>query len=217
LRGEAVDPSHARKYLKPQIEGIAAELLNRAHPEGIEIPIDIDLLVQQHPRIDDLIPANLEDRFKVAAALVYKPGTCAFDIFFDENTVPGRVSFSIAHEFGHVVLHSEVCDTCHTLEAAIELRARLKKHYVRMEADAEYFARCILMPRGKLERDTGVIYSHLARSFGCDGQIIQSKLCPSLATRYKVSNKAMEIRLQELMLHKRITLAIQHGFDGLDI
>ncbi len=212
-----MDPSHARKYEKPEIEGIAAQLLNNAYPQGIEVPIDIDLLVQEHPRIDDIIPADLEEPFKVSAALVYKPTNCTFDIFFDENASPGRVSFSIGHEFGHVVLHGEVCDACHTLEAAIDLRTRLKRYYSRMEADADYFARSILMPRGRLEQDTSMVYDHLVQSFGYDGQIIQSKLCPSLATRYKVSNRAMEIRFQELMLQKKITHAIQHGFNGLDI
>ncbi len=212
-----MDPSHARKYEKPQIEGIAAEILNCAYPKGIEVPIDIDLLVQQHPRIDHIIAADLEERFRAAAVLVYKPVRRMFDIFFDENTSSGRVSFSIAHEFGHVVLHAEVCDACQTLEAAIELRTRLKKHYTRMEGDADYFARSILMPRGRLEGDTATIYNHLVQSFGCDGQIIRSKLCPSLATRYRVSNRAMEIRFWELTLHKRIAHAIQQGFDGLDI
>jgi len=212
-----VDPSHAKRYEKREIEGITAELLNNAYPAGIEVPIDIDLLVQQHPRIDDIIPADLEQRFKVAAALIYKPASQTFDIFFDENTVPGRVSFSIAHEFGHVVLHHEVCKGCCTLEAAIELRARLKKSYSRMEADAEYFARSILMPRGKLQRDTATIYAHLVQSWGFDGGLIQSKLCPTLATRYKVSNPAMEIRMEQLGLHKTIRAAFQQKFDALEI
>lgn len=212
-----VDPSHAKRYEKREIEGITAGLLSSAYPDGIEVPIDIDLLVQQHPRIDDIIPADLEQRFRVAAALIYKPASQTFDIFFDENTVPGRVSFSIAHEFGHVVLHHEVCNGCHTLEAAIELKARLKKSYSGMEADAEYFARSILMPRGKLERDTAIVYSHLVRLCEYDRELVQSKLCPTLATRYKVSNRAMEIRIEELGLHKKIIEALQQKFDGLEI
>ena len=212
-----VDPSHAKRYAKPEIERIAAELLNIAYPDGIEAPIDIDLLVQQHPNIDDIIPADLEDRFRVAAAMVFKPASRTFDIFFDENTVPGRASFSIAHEFGHVVLHHNVCDGCDTLEAAIELKARLKRSYSRMEADAEYFARSILMPRGRLEQDAGIVYSYLVKSWGCDGELVQSKLCPTLAARYKVSNRAMDIRMEELGLHKRIRTALRQNFDALEI
>ena len=38
-----MDPSHARKYTKNEIEGIVADLLNAAYPHGVSPPIRIDL------------------------------------------------------------------------------------------------------------------------------------------------------------------------------
>ncbi|MDI6448868.1 ImmA/IrrE family metallo-endopeptidase [Anaerobaca lacustris] len=212
-----MDPSHAKKYKRSEIEGIVDALLGEGYPDGICVPIDIDVLAQQHPRVDDIVPAELEERFNVAAVLLYKPTCRRFDIFFDENTPRGRTSFSIAHEFAHVVLHGEVCTVCETLDAAIELRTRLQRRYTQMEIDADYFARSILMPRNRVLQDTAQLYEGLFKLYGCDPMLIQTKLCPHMARQYGVSNRAMEIRLELLGLRKAVAEALQHKFSTIDI
>jgi hypothetical protein len=216
-----VDPSHAKKYTKSEIEQITAGLLNPAYPKGVTVPIDVDLIVQQHPQIDDIIPAELlEDQFGVAAALVYKPGKRTFDIFVDEDTYTrqrGRSSFSIAHEFGHVVLHADVCNICHTVEAALELRARLKKSYSRMEQDADDFAAAMLMPRSKVQQHTVRLYEALVGLYGCDVTLIPHKLSLDLAGEYGVSVPAMKVRLEHLGLHRQVMAALQAKFPYLDL
>ena len=212
-----VDPSHAKRYKKSEIERIVDVLLREGYPDGISIPVDIDLLAQQDSRVDDIIPADLEDRFRVAAVLLYKPNRRTFDILFDENTPRGRTSFSIAHEFGHVVLHGEVCKVCETLDAAIELRTRLRRRYSQMETDADYFARSILMPRTRVLQDTAELYKGLVELYGVNATLIQTKLCPCLAKEYRVSIRAMEVRLEHLGLQKEVMKAIQSNFSTLDI
>ena len=154
-----MDPSHARKYTKNEIEGIVADLLNAAYPHGVSPPIKIDLLVEQHPEVDELIPVDFRD-FDIDALLVCKPDTKTFDILFDENAVRGRISFSIAHEFGHAVLHGEICRECHTIQDAVDLHMRLRNHFTRIEADAQYFASAILMPRRSLPPGCGGRLQH---------------------------------------------------------
>lgn len=211
-----MDPSHARKYTKNEIEGIVADLLNAAYPHGVSPPIKIDLLVEQHPEVDELIPVDFRD-FDIDALLVCKPDTKTFDILFDENAVRGRISFSIAHEFGHAVLHGEICRECHTIQDAVDLHMRLRNHFTRIEADAQYIASAILMPRRSLHRDAAAVYSTLVREYGRNVQLIQSKVCPALASRYRVTAPAMKIRLERLGLQDEITHALAHGFTSLDI
>jgi Zn-dependent peptidase ImmA (M78 family) len=217
MRGEAVDPSCARTYTPPEVERAAAEVLNKAYPGGIKPPIEIDILVERHPLVDDLIPARL-GLFNVDASLVCKPDTNRFDIFFNEDAVFGRISFSIAHEFGHVVLHSDLCKDCHSVKDVMALHARLRQSacYDHIEREANRFAGAILMPGGSLTRDTKVVYQHLAEQHGFGGELIQSHLCPALAKRYKVTNYAMDVRLSQLNLHKQVQRAIQHKFTMLD-
>jgi hypothetical protein len=216
-----VDPSHAKKYAKSEIEQTVAGLLNQAYPKGITTPIDIDLLVQKHPLIDDIIPAELlEEKFSAAAVLVYKPASHTFDIFVDEDTYarqPGRASFSIAHEFGHIVLHQDVCTACDTLQAALELRARLQKSYSRMEQDADYFAAALLMPQSKLRRDTLDVYEGLVNLYGYDVSLIPHKLASGLAGEYRVSIREMEVRLDHLDLKDQVMKALRSKFPYLDL
>jgi len=40
-----MDPSHAKRYEKSEIEAKAAQVLKDAYPGGVTIPVDIDLLV----------------------------------------------------------------------------------------------------------------------------------------------------------------------------
>lgn len=216
-----VDPSHARKYSKAEIEEIVAGLLGQAYPEGVSVPIDIDLLVEQHSGVDDIIPAELlEDKFGVSAALIYKPATETFDIFVDEDTYTrqrGRASFSIAHEFGHVVLHADVCRKCCTLEATLELRRRLRKSYSRMEQDVDSFASAILMPRWLLQHHAVHLYKGLIGLYGYDRRLVPYKLASGLASQYKVSVKAMEVRLERLGLCEEVLRCIDRRFPFLEV
>ncbi len=212
-----MDPAHAKKYKKAEIEGIVAGILNDAYPNGVEPPINIDLLVERHESVDAIIAADLEQHYGVDAVLVCKADTRTFDIFFDENAVRGRISFSIAHEFGHAVLHRELCLDCHTVEDVLAMRSRLINHYTVIEADAQYFASAILMPRRCLQKDAVMVYGRLVQEYGLDGPLIQSKICPALASRYQVTVPAMNIRMDRLNLQRQITQAIIGRFTTLDI
>lgn len=212
-----MDPARARKYKREEIEGIVAGILNDAYPNGVEPPINIDLLVERHESVDAIIAADLEQYYGVDAVLVCKADTQTFDIFFDENAVRGRISFSIAHEFGHAVLHRELCLDCHTIEDVLAMRSRLVNHYTAIEADAQYFASAILMPRRCLQKDAAMVYGRLVQEHGLDGPLIQSKVCPTLASRYQVTVPAMKVRMDRLGLQRQVIQALTGRFTTLDI
>ncbi|MBN2269440.1 MAG: ImmA/IrrE family metallo-endopeptidase [Sedimentisphaerales bacterium] len=214
-----MEPSHVGRYSDAEIERRTMEILSGAFPEGIEIPIDIDRLVYQHNSIDDIVPAELlEDKFKVAAVLISKSNG-HFDILVDEDTLDShyaRANFSIAHEFGHVVLHCQICRDCRTVEDAIALNTRIKNAYNFIERNANYFAGAILMPLRTLPEDTAKIYEALVRSFGWDINLIPDKVCSTLARRYEVSIQPMAIRLKELSLNRKIEDALRCRAPYLD-
>lgn len=215
-----MDPSHARRYSDAEIERKVADILVDAFPEGIRIPIDIDKLVERYNLIDDIAPGELlEDKFKVAAILISKPNH-HFDILVDEETLDSyrfRANFSIAHEFGHVVLHSQICGNCQTVEDAIALRKRIENAYDFIERNANHFVGAILMPLRTLPEDTAKVYEVLVKDFGYDNNLIPDKLCSTLARRYAVNFQPMQIRLQQLNLYRKIRVALFSGAPYIDL
>ncbi len=53
-----MDPSHVKILGTAEIERLVSEILSEAYSSSIDIPIDIDLLVQKQSFVDDLIPAE---------------------------------------------------------------------------------------------------------------------------------------------------------------
>ena len=214
-----MEPSHARRYKNSEIEVIVAKILSEAYPAGISIPVDIDWLAERNELVDNIIPADLlEDKFNVAALLISKPNG-HFDIFVDEDTFNSyrtRANFSIAHELGHIVLHSQICSNCQSIEESISLSRRIKHAYHFIERNANYFAGAILIPRRTLPGDTAPLYEGLIKLYGYDVNLIPSKLCSRLAERYRVNLQPMEIRLKELNLQRKIVSALRTNSPYLD-
>jgi len=221
-----MDPSHARKYKESEIEVIVARILSKAYPNGINIPIDIDRIAQSIDRfaeckifVDDIIPAELlEDKFNVAAVLISKPEG-HFDILVDDDTITfqsARASFSIAHELGHIVLHSQICSDCLKIEDVIVLNKRIEKIYTALERNANYFAGAILIPQRTLPEHASKLYEGLVKMYGYDINLIPSKLCSRLAEQYGVNTHPMEIRLKELNLQRKIKTALYSSLPYID-
>lgn len=215
-----MEPSHARRYKNTEIEVIVAKILGEAYPAGINIPIDIDQIVERNQFVDNVDHIELlEDKFNVAAVLIHKPNG-RFDILVDEETFDyqhARANFSIAHEFGHIMLHSHVCSDCLTIKDSIALSKRIKKVYGFIERSANYFAGAILIPRRTFPEDTAKIYEALVKDIGYNTTLIPDKVCSTLAQRYVVNIEPMRIRLKELNLQTKITSALLSNSPYLDL
>lgn len=216
-----MDPSHARKYSEREIEVKALEILKKAYPTGISIPINIDRIVYQHEMIDDIVPIELlEDRFNVAAGLYCKPDG-KIDIIIDQETFDYqgvRANFSIAHEFGHIVLHAQIWSNCQTIEDSLALHRRInnKYHYRFIERAANRFASAILMPISILPKDTARLYTGLVKLYGYEDDLILHKIYSNLAKMYEVSLEPMQIRQKELDLQKKIRTALRYKLPYLE-
>ncbi len=214
-----MDPSHAKRYSNADIDRIVVDILAEAYPEGIRIPIDIDRLVYRNNLVDDIASGGpLEEQFKIAAVLISKANG-KFDILVDEETFDShhfRANFSIAHEFGHIILHSQVCENCRTVEDTIALRRRIEKAYNFIERNANHFAGAILIPLRTIPEDTAKVYEALVKNYGYDMNLIPDKLCSTLARRYEVNLLPMGIRLKQLNLLRKVQVALNSGAPYID-
>ncbi len=215
-----MDPSHAQRYEKTEIDAKASQALKGAYPGGIVLPIDIDLLVESNERIDAIVPIpDLEAKFAVAAVLTVKPNG-RFDIIVDEDTLDyqrARASFSIAHELGHIALHCEVFTKCKTVDDSISLGARIKKAYRFLEENANYFAGAVLIPRRHILNDAARLYEFLVKNGNYDTRVDHSQICTALASRYNVNTLPMRIRLDHLGITKGIQASLLHRSPFLDL
>jgi hypothetical protein len=181
------------------VERQASLLLAKAYPSGITIPVDIDLIVETHPLVDDIIPArDLESRFQVCAALVVKDNG-KIDIIIDDGShcPVGRIRFSMAHELGHIELHKDLFRDCKTLVDTIRLQSEIKTKYKKFEREVNNFAGAILVPSGPLWVDLSHLYTQTVQQLQFSSKMI-SILLRKLANRYTVSLSAIEIRLNHL-------------------
>ena len=208
-----MDPAKLRRYSHIDIERRAAAVLAEAFPSAISVPIDIDLLVQRHELMDDIIPASqLELKFDVAAVLIYKPEG-RFDIFVDQdscNYQQRRANFSIAHEFGHIVLHPRIWRKCKTIDDTVRFHMSIKYDYIDIERAANRFASAVLMPASTLSLDVSKFYQGLAPQNNYDEDTVFHKLRFFLSKKYSVSIDAMKYRLKELRLEQRIRTALKN-------
>ena len=122
------------------------------------------------------------------------------DEWLYENCSEGRVNFTIAHEIGHVVLHSPSYDAENKQELINPLKLNCVKksgitnHWLEMQSNS--FAASLLMPkelifeeisRRDLDIDKGIEY-----------------YTDQLFKAFKVSKQAMRILLKNLEIFKNI-------------
>lgn len=165
----------------PTIEQQAARLLEENNVRRAPVPIDAiaraqGLDVRYAPTTDD-----------VSGALVRngKSAVIAVNSAQHEN----RQRFTIAHEIGHFVLHKRT-ERHFDEDFRIDYRNLVSSEATqRNEIEANAFAAALLMPEGFLKKD---FLRMEADEIDADHAI------PTLAVRYKVSRRAMELRLLNL-------------------
>ena len=208
-----MDRPKIQRYDHSEIERKANLVLKNAFPEGLPVPIDIDLLTERHELVDDIIPASsLELKFDVAAVLVYKPEG-RFDILVDQdgyNRQPLRANFSIAHEFGHIVLHPRIWRKCKTINDTVRFHMSIKYDYRYVERAANRLASAVLMPASTLSVDVSNLYQSLAPQNNYDDDTVLHKLRFFLAKKYCVTMEPMKIRLKELRLEQEVRTALKN-------
>lgn len=136
-------------------------------------------------------------------ALVYgdaKPRR--WGILYDKGQSPGRRAFTIAHEFGHYILHRHRVDADHSLANGFycDDEAVIQRDGIGIEEEADTFAADLLMPlhdmRGQLAGGSRADFDQLGK----------------LAERYGVSLEAAIIRWLEYTETRAMLIVSNEGF-----
>mgnify|MGYP000155194777 FL=1 len=116
---------------------------------------------------------------------------------------PERMRFTLAHELGHLILHSDILVLYEgTIEhAPIPISEQDLKW---LDVQANHFASAILMPDAKFSRIANQVFSTLdikIRPFVVDNQPFKARILQSMltyiSTQFHVSKQAVLIRLKE--------------------
>ena len=208
-------------YTANQLEHMAADLLKSRLKVPIEIPVDIDYLLEQEPGIRlDYIP-GIKDRFGIAG-LVYRENKDRFRVIIDAEIADSVrhqnfYRFTVAEELGHIKLHRKIIEQIPDEETAIELHQHTE--YEAMDRNAKRFAAAILMPSKYVLQDARELYPDLVRVAGFENrEAVRDFMASILSKKYQVSVEAMSYRLNEwpIRVFEKIDLAMRERLEFLD-
>ncbi len=185
-------------YLKyEEIKSVANKFLNDHWPSG-EIPIPIEEIVELSLRLRIAPFPELFREIKLNAFLTADRST----IFVDEiqyNTYAEKYRFSIAHEVGHYVLHSEYYEHLPFSDIdtykAWRLNADPEMVY-RFEVQGNLFAELILMPSPQLVRVCEQVVKNHADHLKGVGKDVWPYLAKDVAVEFEVSPLSASIRIE---------------------
>lgn len=133
-------------------------------------------------------------------ALVSAPaGKSGWGIIYNSAVASrGRVNFTLAHEFGHYLLHRETYPE--GFQCSTEDMARWESEYGQRENEANVFAATLLMP---LDDFRGQIDTHFRPTFDELGNCVE---------RYDVSLIAATLRWLQYTMRRAILVVSRDGF-----
>lgn len=169
---------------------------------GWSYPLDVELLAEDIGFNLRLLP-HIEEKYEKLAILSHSTKDIIVEesLFLQERS-KNRYRFSIAHELGHFVLHSNLFKN--TGITTIEEWAQFlhdipedQKDY--LEAQANKFAAHLLIPQNLLIKELTnykpQIEKYLELFPKADSSDTVSFIAPKLAPKYGVSEQTMEIRI----------------------
>lgn len=180
-------------------------LLNSVHGAAAErFPVKVPDLAQEYSRHrfpDDpvsLVKGGILPTFDGA---LYKapPGKKGWGIIYNSAiTSPGRINFTIAHEFGHYLLHRLRFPD--GLECCQQDMMRWDSEYGQIEAQANEFAASLLMPLDDFRRQIPVKAKPTLNDLG------------DCADRYGVSLVAATLRWLQYTERRSVMVVSRDGF-----
>lgn len=194
---------------------LSYETLKR-HAEGVlqsssakqVFPVDIEIIVESDFEIEIIPIRGLQAAYQIDAFLSKDLTTISVDDAVLETRL-NRYRFSLAHELGHRVLHSQILknvefDTIASWKLCVSTFP--DRQYGFLEYQANTFANALLVPQSELER----------RFAKCIGAVRDANLSPedypnecldyissALGKQFQVSAETMRIRLdKEQFIHQ---------------
>jgi Zn-dependent peptidase ImmA (M78 family) len=130
-----------------------------------------------------------------------------------------RSRFSVAHELGHVTLHSNVYTKAKefTPEEAVKIQKGIETSYRQLEREANYFSGAILMPYEPFAINVCYFYKTHVKELNYDFIKLKQTIAFKVAPIFDVSIYAAEFRLDDTGLEGYIRRAAKNKFDDLEL
>lgn len=183
-------PSFSNAEIRKSADDILEEF-------GVELPIEIDLIIEKKFNID-LIPINGLKQISSTDAYLSRN---LKEIGFDPEVTNKRIRFSLAHELGHLVLHRDIISSIR-INDYTEWKTTLKEipgwFWGKIERQANQFAGYLLAPRDQIIQTINNYLSIIREAYKIipnDIESIQQYLAIPLSRKFLISEEAMRIRL----------------------
>lgn len=213
-------PTKLPTYKPAELEQKAESFLKNALGE-IEIPVDVDLLIELRGDADLDYWPGLKPNHSVLGAVFIDADTQRSLVVIDEGLADNesqrnRYRMTVAEELGHLVLHGNVI---RQLSDVNDFR-QLQRHpqWNEIERNAKRFAAAVLMPGSVLLTEANAVYRLLVKHAGYGNfAVVQKYLKNQLASRFEVSPETMGYRLDEwpMKINTKVESAMQAGLDYL--
>ena len=190
-------------YIKIEDIRVAADNFRNKYWPSNSIPIDIFEILEFELNIEIRTISSLKEAGDIDALLLGNLNTIVVDQndFLNERS-QNRLRFSVAHEIGHLVLHSELFSNISysSVEEWIQFFQKIPEdQYAWIEQHAYEFAGRLLVPREKLMEKLKDAVS-MAKTRGFDawdssGEFAREYVAHGIARHFEVSEQVIEKRL----------------------
>jgi hypothetical protein len=206
-------------YTVREIELRAAQFLREKLGSDLEIPIDIDLLLERVHGVDLDVWPGLKANHGLLGLVARDPADGLLYVFIDEHLAdsqPMRYRMTVAEELAHVLLHRNVIEQVRDPQGFRELHSHPR--WYEMERNAKRLAAALLMPGSTVTQEAESLFPRLVHVCGfADAEAVKRTMAAHLAKLFEVSTQAMTIRLGEwpVRVMERVGQAIQDERDYL--
>jgi Zn-dependent peptidase ImmA (M78 family) len=180
-------------YLSTEVIQKKAEQLRAMYlGDDFQLPIDVELLAEDMGL--EIWPVeNLTHQASIDAIMIHSLRVIMVDE--DEFTDParwGRLRFTLAHEIGHFVLHSQIFENI-SFKSIDEWVSFLRglENYDRLEIQAHEFGGALVVPRSRLVL---CIQQEKAKLLNLEGAELEQRLAVRLSRSFSVSPELINVR-----------------------
>ncbi|MHB0945692.1 MAG: ImmA/IrrE family metallo-endopeptidase [Sedimentisphaerales bacterium] len=214
-----------REYTATELEHIAD-----GYHSGIggrfEIPVDIDVLLENTPGVDlDIWPGLAANHSMLGMTGIDSETNRIFvyidDKLADTSASMRRYRMTVAEELAHILIHRPAIEAVSTVEDFRFIQNH-PKWYI-YERNAKRLAAALLMPASSVLNDARKLYSKMIDSLPVElkhsnPEAIKGMMASLLADKYEVSVGSMSFRLNEWPINvlAKIDHAMKNKFNFLE-
>lgn len=206
-------------YSVAQIERKAHDFLQARLGHNVQIPIDVEILLERMDGVVLDVWPKLREGHGVAGMVLRDLDSGELLIHIDDwiaDNVPNWYRSTVAEELGHIVLHRQMIDQVTEYAQFRELQNHGR--WYEMERNVKRFGAAILMPAGHVIKQAASVYPRLVSVAGYDNvPAIMKYMAYQLSKTFEVSQETMRYRLTEwpIKINEKVKSAMRDGLDYL--